>query len=101
MNLEELADQVLAIDTSHSRDHILLDLEFTKCVETTINRIFDGQVSETLFLIYIFFTTLIHFLQFLQGVRPKGKQKEKQKEKPKPKDTMIILDSDEEEETNR
>ncbi|GAA5799134.1 hypothetical protein HPULCUR_004544 [Helicostylum pulchrum] len=81
MNLEELADQVLAIDTSHSRDHILLDLEFTKCVETTINRIFDGQ--------------------FLQGVRPKGKQKEKQKEKPKPKDTMIILDSDEEEETNR
>lgn len=49
MNFEELTDQVLAIDTSHSRDHILLDLEFTKCVETTINRIFDGQVSETLF----------------------------------------------------
>ncbi|KAG2231398.1 hypothetical protein INT48_004433 [Thamnidium elegans] len=44
MNLEELADQVLAIGTSHSRDHILLDLEFTTCVETTINRIFDGQV---------------------------------------------------------
>lgn len=49
MNLEELADQVIAIDASQSRADILRDLEHTKCVETTINRIFDGQVSELFF----------------------------------------------------
>ncbi|KAK4514259.1 putative cell survival pathways protein [Mucor velutinosus] len=42
-NMDELVDQVLAIDSSKSRSDILIDLKHTKSVETTINRIFDGD----------------------------------------------------------
>jgi hypothetical protein len=44
MNFEELADQVLAIDSSKDRCDVILDLKYTKNVEETINRIFDGNV---------------------------------------------------------
>lgn len=43
--MEELVDQVLAIDSSKSRSDVLMDLRHTKSVETTINRILDGDVS--------------------------------------------------------
>lgn len=46
MNFEESADKVLAIDGSKSRADVIADLKFTKSVEETINRIFDGEVSE-------------------------------------------------------
>ncbi|GAN10156.1 ercc4 domain-containing protein [Mucor ambiguus] len=42
-NMDELIDQVLAIDSSKSRYDILVDLKHTNNVETTINRIFDGD----------------------------------------------------------
>ncbi|KAI9480285.1 MAG: hypothetical protein EXX96DRAFT_174920 [Benjaminiella poitrasii] len=42
-DLEELVDQILAIDSTKSRDDIALDLKHTKSVEATVNRIFDGQ----------------------------------------------------------
>ncbi|KAL9555690.1 hypothetical protein MBANPS3_002251 [Mucor bainieri] len=42
-NMERLVDQVIAIDSSKSRSDILVDLKHTKNVETTINRIFDGD----------------------------------------------------------
>ncbi|KAL0144362.1 hypothetical protein V8B55DRAFT_1595125 [Mucor lusitanicus] len=42
-NMDDLIDQVLAIDSSKSRSDILVDLKHTKSVETTINRIFDGD----------------------------------------------------------
>ncbi|KAI8637248.1 hypothetical protein BD408DRAFT_447770 [Parasitella parasitica] len=42
-NLEELVQQVLAIDCSKSRSDVILDLKLTKSVEATLNRIFDGQ----------------------------------------------------------
>lgn len=42
---EALVDYVIAIDSSKSRSDVLLDLEYTKSAEETINRIFDGKVS--------------------------------------------------------
>jgi hypothetical protein len=42
---EHLVDQVLAIDGSKSRSDILADLQYTKSLETTVNRIFDGEVK--------------------------------------------------------
>jgi hypothetical protein len=56
INLEELADQVLAIDNSNSREDVLLDLEYTKSVEETINRIFDSQVRFSSFFTVLAFS---------------------------------------------
>lgn len=44
-NFEAMIDSVIAIDGSKSRSDVLLDLEYTKSAEETINRIFDGKVS--------------------------------------------------------
>jgi hypothetical protein len=44
MGYEELIDHVLAIDSTNSRSDILLDLKYTKSVQETINRIYDGDV---------------------------------------------------------
>ncbi|KAI8354666.1 hypothetical protein BD560DRAFT_210507 [Blakeslea trispora] len=42
-DFEALVDQVLDIDNSKDRHDVLIDLKYTKSVEATINRIFDGQ----------------------------------------------------------
>jgi hypothetical protein len=43
---KHLIEQVLAIDNSKSRSDILVDLQYTKNVEATVNRIFDGEVKQ-------------------------------------------------------
>lgn len=57
VNFEDLVDQVLAIDDSKSRSDVKLDLQYTKSVEETINRIFDSKVrfSFTAFLFLLIF----------------------------------------------
>ena len=45
MDFEVLADQVLAIDSTPARADVILDLKYTKSVEETINRLFDGEVK--------------------------------------------------------
>lgn len=74
MNFEESADKVLAIDSSRSRADVIADLKFTKSVEETINRIFDGE--------------------FLQGIpQPKNNN-----DKPRSNKAFVIIDSDDDEE---
>lgn len=47
-DFEHLVNQVLAIDGSKSKSDILADLQYTKSVEITVNRIFDGEVKPLL-----------------------------------------------------
>jgi ribosomal protein S2 len=65
-NIDQFVEQILNIDNSKSPSDIRKDLEYTKSVEATLNRIFDGE--------------------FLQGIKTSNK----------PDNALIILDSDEE-----
>ncbi|KAG1054378.1 hypothetical protein G6F43_003613 [Rhizopus delemar] len=65
-NIDQFVEQVLNIDNSKSPSDIRKDLEYTKSVEATLNRIFDGE--------------------FLQGIKTSNK----------PDNALVILDSDEE-----
>lgn len=62
-NIDQLVEQVLNVDSSKSTFDIRKDLEHTKSVELTLNRIFDGEVNMQKKSCQILFINLVSFFE--------------------------------------